>query len=185
MHIDNELRTLEIGDQTIRDYAQTLKSLADLLSNLDSPVIDRNLVMYMLNGLNEKFDNIINVIKHQNPFPSFDDAKSMLQDEELRLKRTNKAHASHSDHASSTSALVATASRSPLLSQNSTSTIVSNTKTLTGVEGATTTTTISRAQRIPHGLLLRIPSAVLVWSIPSVWQLAQSVNSTLELLPVR
>lgn len=89
MKIDNELQTLEILDQSIRDYAQSLKSLADLLCKLDSPVSERNLVMYMLNGLNEKFDNIINVIKHQKTFPLFDDVKSMLQDEEQRLKKTN------------------------------------------------------------------------------------------------
>lgn len=69
--------------------------------------------MYMLNGLNEKFDNISNVIKHQKPFPSFDDAKSMLQDEETRLKKANKATASHGDHASSSSALVAVSSPAP------------------------------------------------------------------------
>lgn len=64
MQIDNEPQTLEIGDQSIREYYQNLKSLVDLLSNLDPHVSERNLVMYMLNGLNEKFDNIINVIKH-------------------------------------------------------------------------------------------------------------------------
>lgn len=66
--------------------------------------------MYMLNGLNEKFDNIINVIKHQKPFPSFDDAKSMLQDEESRLKKAHKLIVSHADHASSSTALIATPS---------------------------------------------------------------------------
>ncbi|EOA32658.1 hypothetical protein CARUB_v10015956mg, partial [Capsella rubella] len=120
MQIDNELRTLEIGNQSIQDYCQALKSLADLLSNLDSPVNDRNLVMYMLNGLNEKFDNIINVIKHQKPLPSFDDAKSMLQDEESRLKKAHKAIASHSAHASSPAALVTT-NTSDQTQQNQTS----------------------------------------------------------------
>lgn len=107
MQIDNELRTLEIGDLSIREYCQRLKSLADLLTNLEAPVSDRNLVMYMLNGLNEKFDNIINVIKHQKLFPSFDDAKSMLQDEESRLKKSHKASASHTDHSSSSTGLLA------------------------------------------------------------------------------
>ncbi|OAP10237.1 hypothetical protein AXX17_AT2G14290 [Arabidopsis thaliana] len=40
----------------------------------------------MLNDLNEKFDNINYVIKHKDPFPSFETAKSMLQLEETRLK---------------------------------------------------------------------------------------------------
>lgn len=78
MQIDNELCTLELDNQSIRDYAQTLKLLANLLTNLDSPINDHNLVMYMLNGLNEKFDNIINVIKHPK--------QSMLLDEESCLR---------------------------------------------------------------------------------------------------
>lgn len=60
MQIDKDLHTLELGDQSTTDYSQTLKSLADLLSILDSPINDRSLVMYMLNGLNENFGNIIN-----------------------------------------------------------------------------------------------------------------------------
>lgn len=37
--------------------------------------------MSVLNGLNAKFDNIINVIKHRELFPSFDDVMAMLLDE--------------------------------------------------------------------------------------------------------
>lgn len=61
IQIENELWTLEIGDQSILEYPQTLKSFSDLLSNLNPTVNERNLVMYMLNGLKDKFDNIINV----------------------------------------------------------------------------------------------------------------------------
>lgn len=62
--MDNELRTKEIGDMKVTDYCREMKKLADSLSNVDAPVQDRTLVMYVLNGLNAKFDNIINVIKH-------------------------------------------------------------------------------------------------------------------------
>lgn len=113
MQIDNKIKNLEIGDQTILVYAQKLKSLADLLSNLDALVNDRSLVMYMLNELNVKFDNIINVIKHQKPFPSFDDAKAMLFNEETRLKRFNKPNLTNSDNSSSPSALVSESSAQP------------------------------------------------------------------------
>lgn len=61
----NELRTKEIGDLKVADYCREMKRLADSLSNFDAPVQDRTLVMYVLNGLNAKFDNIINVIKHR------------------------------------------------------------------------------------------------------------------------
>ncbi|CAL9245815.1 unnamed protein product [Arabidopsis halleri] len=110
IQLDNELRTMEIGDMTIRDYCQKLKSVADLLTNVDAPVNERTLVMYLLNGLNEKFDNIINVIKHKEPFPSFDSAKSMLELEETRIKKVPRSSASHKDNSSSSTALTVAAS---------------------------------------------------------------------------
>lgn len=113
IQLDNELRTLEIGDMTVREYSQRMKSTADLLSNVGSPVTDRTLVMYLINGLNEKFDNIINVIKHKDPFPSFDSAKSMLEWEETRINKSNRAAATHSANASSSTALTTSSSRSP------------------------------------------------------------------------
>ena len=106
LQLDHDLRTTEIGDRSVHEYCQTLKSLSDLLANLDVPVPDRTLVMYLLNGLNEKFDNITNVIKHKDPFPAFDIAKSMLLNEETRLKRGQKAPAT-TDTASSSTVLTA------------------------------------------------------------------------------
>lgn len=104
LQLDHDLRTTEIGDRSVHDYCQTLKTTSDLLANLDAPVSDKNLVMYLLNGLNEKFDNIINVIKHKDPFPSFDNAKTMLLNEETRLKRCQKTPAT-TDNASAPSVL--------------------------------------------------------------------------------
>lgn len=40
MQIDNELQILEIGYISIYEYCQTLKSLADLLTNLDALVTE-------------------------------------------------------------------------------------------------------------------------------------------------
>lgn len=109
IQLDNELRTMEIGDMTIRQYCQKLKSVAYLLTNVDVAVNERTLVMYLLNGLNEKFDNIINVIKHNEPFPSFDSAKSMLEMEETRIKKVTRSSAAHNDNSSSSTALTVTA----------------------------------------------------------------------------
>ena len=67
----------------------------------------------MLNGLNEKFDHIINVIKHQKPFPTFEEARNMLELEETRLKKPLKGGAaSHNDTPSLSTALVATTKES-------------------------------------------------------------------------
>ena len=50
--------------------------------------------MYLLNGLNEKYVNIINIIKHKDPFPTFDNVRSMLDMEESRLNKPRRATAS-------------------------------------------------------------------------------------------
>lgn len=107
IQLDNELRTTEIGDLTIQAYCQKLKSLSDLLVNVDAPVSDRTLVMYLFNGLNEKFDNIINVIKHREPFPTFDQAQSMLEMEEKRVNKFTKPAALLPSSASSSTVLTA------------------------------------------------------------------------------
>ncbi|XP_010437564.1 PREDICTED: uncharacterized protein DDB_G0289917-like [Camelina sativa] len=98
---DNELRTLVIGDMSVTDYTHKLKTLVDLLANVDAPVYDRALVMHMLNGLSAKFDSIINVIQHHTPFPTFIKARSMLIMEEKRLtKQTPTTHAHNTDSSS-------------------------------------------------------------------------------------
>lgn len=103
IQLDNDLRTKEIGDMTVHEYSQSLKLIAFLLANVEAPVNDKTLVMYMLN---DKFDHIINVIKHEKPFPSFEEAINLLELEETRLKKPHKIHIIH--HASSSSALIAT-----------------------------------------------------------------------------
>lgn len=102
IQLDHDLRTTEIGDRSVQEYCQTLKSISDLLANLDAAVPDRTLVMYLINGLNEKYDNITNVIRHKEPFPTFDTAKTMLLNEETRLKKGNKTPTTSGNASSST-----------------------------------------------------------------------------------
>ncbi|XP_020887091.1 uncharacterized protein LOC110229994 [Arabidopsis lyrata subsp. lyrata] len=118
IQLDNELRTMEIGDLPVRDYCQKMKSTADLLSNVGTPVNDRILVMYIINGLNEKFDNIINVIKHKDPFPTYDSAKSMLEWEETRVQKSHRATASHTANSSSSTALTVSSPQQPCHTSN-------------------------------------------------------------------
>lgn len=61
----------------------------------------------MLNGLSEKFDNIVNVIQHQTPFPTFTKARSMLLMEEKRLSKQVKVVPQHNTTASSPDVLYA------------------------------------------------------------------------------
>ncbi|XP_013623916.1 PREDICTED: GATA zinc finger domain-containing protein 7-like [Brassica oleracea var. oleracea] len=66
--------------------------------------------MYLLNGLNGKYDNIINVIMHRQPFPTFEEARSMLILEEDRLGKGKKTTATNNESSSSTKVLAVTAS---------------------------------------------------------------------------
>jgi len=97
---ETELRTMTMEDLSVHEYCQKLKSLSDLLTNVDSPISDRVLVMHLLNGLTEKYDYILNVIKHKSPFPSFTEARSMLLMEESRLSNKSKSSLSHTNHPS-------------------------------------------------------------------------------------
>lgn len=82
IELDHELRTITMGDLDLTEYCRKLKKTSDLLVNIESPVPERTLVAYLLKGFTEKYDNIINVIKHQTPFPTFAKAQSMLDMEE-------------------------------------------------------------------------------------------------------
>lgn len=107
LQLENELRMITIGDTTVQEYCRKLKSLSDLLANVESPVTDRQLVMHCLNSLNDKFEGIHNVIRHRSPFTSFHTTRSMLLAEEERLSRQSKPSITHNDSSSAPNALFA------------------------------------------------------------------------------
>lgn len=106
IELENDLRSIEIGDLSVAAYYQKIKVTADLLSNIDQPVLEKTLVMYMINGLGEKFDQVVGIIRHQQPLPSFFQVRSMLLLERSRLAGLRPTHGSHRDNSSSPSALV-------------------------------------------------------------------------------
>lgn len=107
LQLENELRTMVIGDLSVHDYCQKMKTTADLLANIDAPISERALVSHLLNGLSDKFDSSINVVQHKVPFPTLLEARSMLQMEETRLSKQVKPTPSHHDNSSSSTVLYA------------------------------------------------------------------------------
>ncbi|XP_010534678.1 PREDICTED: uncharacterized protein LOC104810179 [Tarenaya hassleriana] len=103
--MNSALSPSEINPSTVHQYCQRIKKISDLLTNLDASVSERALVMHTLNGLSDKFDNIVNVIQHQKPFPSFDEARSMLSLEEQRLLRHRRPEPTHRDNGSAPTVL--------------------------------------------------------------------------------
>ncbi|CAH1427506.1 unnamed protein product [Lactuca virosa] len=85
MELDDELRTITIGDSSVMEYCTRIKSISDLLANIGSPVPERNLVIYAINGLSLKFAHVVTTIRHQKPFPTFLEMRSMLTLEERSM----------------------------------------------------------------------------------------------------
>ncbi|XP_023729287.1 uncharacterized protein LOC111876960 [Lactuca sativa] len=108
IQLDTELRNLSMGDLSVTAYFTKIKSIADLLENLDpqAKVPDKNLVIYAINGLSSRFDNVVGIIRHPIPFPSFEDTRSILLSEEQRILLHRPLQSSaHSEHSSSPSLL--------------------------------------------------------------------------------
>lgn len=103
LQLESELRNITMGDSLVTDYCTRIKTIADLLENLDAPVPKRNLVSYTLSGLTKKFQYIATTIRHQRSVPSFMDTRSMLlMEEHQMLQDDQKIDAMpHSDHSSS------------------------------------------------------------------------------------
>ncbi|KAJ9567043.1 hypothetical protein OSB04_003009 [Centaurea solstitialis] len=108
LQIDSELRNINMGDLSVTAYCTKIKSLADLLANLDpeSAIPDKHLVIYTINGLSQKFESVASIIRYRSPLPSFLETRSMLLMEEQRLNMTRPhLHSTHVDHASSPTVL--------------------------------------------------------------------------------
>nr|GEU97752.1 Toll/interleukin-1 receptor (TIR) domain-containing protein [Tanacetum cinerariifolium] len=61
--LDNEIRNMAIGTSYITDFFQQIKSKADRLANLDSPVKDSSLVTYVINGIRSKYPEAARVVR--------------------------------------------------------------------------------------------------------------------------
>ncbi|XP_023738295.1 uncharacterized protein LOC111886293 [Lactuca sativa] len=98
IELDNELHSLVQGDWSITDYCQKMKSIANLLVNIEALVIEKTLVTYLLNGLNPKFDNISLIIRHKDTHVTFLKARSTLVSEEFHINRMHTSSSNHYDH---------------------------------------------------------------------------------------
>ncbi|PWA99415.1 hypothetical protein CTI12_AA009100 [Artemisia annua] len=82
--------------------------MADRLKNLGEIVSDKNLVMYAINGLDERFKGIARIIRHKEPLPKFEMARNMLLLEESQLNGTSSSNTTFDSSSSSPTVLVAT-----------------------------------------------------------------------------
>ncbi|GJU13467.1 ribonuclease H-like domain-containing protein, partial [Tanacetum coccineum] len=99
--LDNQLRSVNIGNLSIHDYFSKIQGMADRLKNLGGTVVDKNLVIYALNGLDSRYKHIAKIIRHTKPLPTFATTKTMLLLEETELKDEGSLDRTHVDSSAS------------------------------------------------------------------------------------
>nr|GEU99857.1 hypothetical protein [Tanacetum cinerariifolium] len=85
MELHEQLRYLELGSLSISEYFKKIKVIFDLLSNIESFVSEKNLIMYAVNGLAEKYEHVASIIRHTKTPLTLLETRSMLLLEESRL----------------------------------------------------------------------------------------------------
>ncbi|GKB68824.1 Toll/interleukin-1 receptor domain-containing protein [Tanacetum coccineum] len=118
--LDNEIRNMTIGSLSVTDFFQDIKSKADRLANLHSPVKDTILVTYAVNGIRSKYPDSTCVIRLGEKAPTFDELQSMMLLEENDMSHTSVS--SSLLHTSSSSPTVLVASTTPQDKSNTMST---------------------------------------------------------------
>jgi hypothetical protein len=76
--LSNEFHTLVQGDSSIIDYYQSVNSLTNSLRDVGHAILETQLILNLIRGLNPKFSVTADHITHMTPFLSFRKARSML-----------------------------------------------------------------------------------------------------------
>ncbi|XP_060196923.1 uncharacterized protein LOC132626175 [Lycium barbarum] len=72
-------------DETIESYVKRLKSIADSLAAIDSPISDSDMVLQLLAGLPSEYEPLKKIISSRWPLPTFEDACSMVYMQERKF----------------------------------------------------------------------------------------------------
>ncbi|XP_066311601.1 uncharacterized protein [Miscanthus floridulus] len=83
--LEAEFRSFKQGALSITDYCRRLETMVASLAEFGDLIIDRQLVLTLFCGLNEKFCHMVSNMKMQRPFPTFDGARTLLLLGEINL----------------------------------------------------------------------------------------------------
>lgn len=87
MTLKAELGSAQIKDTSITDFLHTLKSKADELALIDTPMSDDDFTICVINGLGPKYRDIVASIRAQPNSISFSNLLDMLVAQERYLDR--------------------------------------------------------------------------------------------------
>nr|GEX99288.1 ribonuclease H-like domain-containing protein [Tanacetum cinerariifolium] len=113
INLNSELRSIKIGTMTVNEYCTKIRSMADRLKNLVCDVSDKNLVMYIVNGLDTRFATLVDIIRHRETLPSFETTRTMLLLKESSFKDDTRTSSTFDGNSSSPTALVTSTSSTP------------------------------------------------------------------------
>jgi hypothetical protein len=105
-----EFRTAEQRSASITDFCRRLEMMAVTLGDYGDPIGDRTLVLTLLRGLNGKFRPMVSNLKMRQPFPTFEEARTLLLLEEIDIDDITAGEAAGASDplvSSTTTALVA------------------------------------------------------------------------------
>ncbi|CAM8988176.1 unnamed protein product [Rhodiola kirilowii] len=98
MQIRTQLGALKKLDLSITKYFNTAKSLADTLTSIGQPLRPEEFVSYLLAGLDEEYDSLVESILSRDAPPSVQDLYARLLSTEQRIERRRAAEISHNPH---------------------------------------------------------------------------------------
>jgi hypothetical protein len=110
-----EFRVVKQGSTSITDFCRCLEMMAATLGDYGDLIGDRTLVVTLLRGLNGKFRPMVSNLKMRQPFPTFEEARTLLLLEEINIDDIAAAEAAGASDPplSSTSTALVAAPRHP------------------------------------------------------------------------
>ncbi|KAK0576848.1 hypothetical protein LWI29_024322 [Acer saccharum] len=87
MHLKGVLTNVTKGTQTVTEYMQHIKSVADELAMLDAPENSEDLTVKILNGLGDEFKDISSAVRARDTAISFEELHEKLINFEAVLKQ--------------------------------------------------------------------------------------------------
>ncbi|XP_041004150.1 uncharacterized protein LOC121249516 [Juglans microcarpa x Juglans regia] len=87
MQLKEDLTLSNCGNHTVTEFLQAIKVIADELTIIDHPVLDDDLTLYILNGLDPEFREIVAPIRACETSLKFEEIHDLLVGHESYLRR--------------------------------------------------------------------------------------------------
>ena len=85
VYLENQFSHTHIENfPNVLAYCQKLKMISDQLAGVGLPVSNQRLLLQLVSGLTDAYDNVASIIQQSDPLPPFYKAQSMLTLEEMR-----------------------------------------------------------------------------------------------------